>query len=117
MRVSVSLKVSIEPQYSLYTLSLSLGKTPVTLLISVWDTLSDVQISFSKNQVGGRRLGEYSAFCLSYEQVVGKQMYEGLKSLLSHSDCECFCINVLLKERDTIYIESYFTSSGTVDLQ
>lgn len=53
MRVSVSLKVSIEPQYSLYTLSLSLGKTPVTLLISVWDTLSDVQISFKKNQVGG----------------------------------------------------------------
>lgn len=44
-------------------------------------------------------------------------MDEGLKLLLSHSDCECFCVNVLSKERDTNYIESYFTSSGTVDLQ
>lgn len=48
MYVNVSLKAVIEPQYRSYTLSLSLGKTPITLLISVWDILSDIWVSFKE---------------------------------------------------------------------
>lgn len=51
--------------------------------------LTDIEVSFKKNPQTVEWRTE-KIFCFWYEQLVGKQRYEGLKLLLRHSDCECF---------------------------
>lgn len=51
--------------------------------------LTDTEVSFKKTPQTVEWRTE-KIFCFWYEQLVGKQRFEGLKLLLRHSDCECF---------------------------